>query len=285
MSKIAIITDTDSSLPVEIAGRYGIQQVPITVHFGNETYTTGVDIDDRRLFEIVDRTNRLPTTSAPAPSAFASAYEKAFSGGAEAIITICVSSQVSATYQAALSACGDFPGQEISVVDSRNLSMGQGFMALAAAEAVQNGAGKAEALAVVADVGRRLRLFAVLATLKYLALSGRVGKIAAGMADTLNIKPILTVEDGKLVLLERVRTRRKAIERTIELVRRGLEGKAIERLAILHINSLDRAREFQQQVCAEFSCPDPIVTAEFTPGLSVHAGAGVVGLVVLAAKG
>ncbi len=284
MPKIAVITDTDSSLPRELAEQYGIQQVPITVHFADKSYTCGLDIDDQLLFELVDRTNKLPTTSAPSPSAFSAAFESAFSRGAETIVCICVSSKVSSTYQSALSACENFPGRDIAVVDSLNLSMGQGFMALAAAEAVQKGAGKEEILAQVSDVGQRLTLYAVLSTLKYLALSGRVGKIAAGMADTLNIKPILTVNEGKLDLLERVRTRKKAVERVLELLHRSLDGKPFERAAILHINALAQAGEFQAQLCAEFSCPKTILTVEFTPGLSVHAGSGVVGVVVLAGR-
>jgi DegV family protein with EDD domain len=284
MQKIAIITDTDSSLQPDIAEQYGIQQVPISIHFEDATYTCGVDIDDRLLFEIVDRTHKLPTTSAPAPNAFSTAFENAFSKGAESIVCICVSSKVSSTYNAALSAAENFPGRDISVIDSLNLSLGQGFMALAAAETARSGAGKAEVLASISDVRQRVHLYAVLSTLKYLALGGRVGKFAAGMADTLNIKPILTVEDGKLAMLERVRTRQKAVERVLELLHHSLDGKPIERAAILHINDLERAHDFEGQLRAEFHCPDTILTTEFTPGLSVHAGSGVVGVVVVAGR-
>ena len=284
MPKIAVITDTDSSLPPEIAERYGIQLVPITIHFDDKSYTSGLDIDDRLLFKLVDQYNKLPTTSAPSPSAYSLIYENAFSQGAETIVTVCVSGKVSSTYDSALSAAQNFPGRDITVIDSQNLSMAQGFMAIAAAEAAQNGADKAAVLSTVASIGRRLQLYAVLSTLKYLALSGRVGKFVAGMADTFDIKPILTMDEGKLVLLERVRTRNKAIQRVLELLHQSLDGKAIERMAILHINDQARARDFQKQLCAEFSCPDSILTVEFTPGLSVHAGSGVVGVVTLAGE-
>ncbi len=278
MKKIAIITDTDSSLPVELAGRYGIQQVPITIHFDGQTYTTGVDIDDRRLFEMIDRLKKLPTTSAPSPSAFAKAYEAAFTQGAEQIVCVCVSSKVSATYNSAVTACQDFPGREITVIDSLNLAMGQGFMVLTAAEAASQGASKEEIVRQVTAVGQGMRLFALLATVKYLAMSGRVGKLAAGMADTLNIKPILTVQEGKLELLERIRTRKKALERVLALTQAALSGKTIRRLAFLHVNNPQGAAELQERLCALIPCPAGAVTSEFTPGLSVHAGAGVVGI-------
>jgi DegV family protein with EDD domain len=284
MPKIAIITDTDSSLPPQLANRYAIRQVPITVHFDGETYTTGVDIDDRLLFEKIDRLGRLPTTSAPSPGAFSTAYEAAFQEGAEGIVCICVSSKVSATYTAALAACDSFPGRAVRVIDSLALSMGQGFMALAAAEAAAQGASLEEAVARAEDVGRRLHLYAVLSTLKYLALSGRVGKLVAGMADTLNIKPLLTVQDGKLDLLERIRTHGKAVERMLDLTQAALAGKAVERLAVIHVNNPEGATRLQAQICARLACPGEILVSEFTPGLSVHAGSGVVGLVIQAGR-
>ena len=281
MNKIAVITDTDSSLPPEIAAQYGIRQVPITINFGEETYTCGVDIDDRLLFEKIDRINKLPTTSAPSPSAFAAEFEAAFKAGAETVVCICVSSQVSSTYNSALSAREMLPERDITIIDSLNVSMGQGFLALLAAQAAQKGASKDQILALVEGAGKCLHLYAVLPTLKYLAMSGRVGKFVAGMANTLDIKPILTMKDGKLDLLERVRTRKKAVERMLELVRLAVDGKTIQRTAIIHVNDLDGARELRDLLCTQLAFPPDILTAAFTPGLSVHAGTGVVGVVIL----
>ncbi len=284
MTKIAIITDTDSSLPPEVAAHDGIRLVPITINFDTETYTTGVDIDDRLLFEKVDRLNKLPTTSAPSPNAFAAEYEAAFKEGAETVICICVSSLVSSTYNAALTARQMFPERDITVIDSLNLCMGQGFLALLAAEAAQRGAAKDQILALLDDSGKRMHLYAVLPTLKYLAMSGRVGKFVAGMAATLNIKPILTIQDGKLVLLERVRTHKKAIERMLELSSQCVDGKPVERAAIIHVNDLEGAHALEGMLRTRIQLPPSVLTTAFTPGLSVHAGTGVVGVVILTGK-
>ena len=282
MSSIAIVTDTDASLPADVAARHGIKLVPIMIHFGEASFESDFEMDDTALFARVDREGELPTTSAPAPGQFVEAYEAAFSEGADKIVCFCVSGEVSATYGAAVVARDMFPDREIAVVDSRTLALAQGFVALAAAEAAAEGASVEEIVAHATDVGQRSTLYACLSTLKYLAMSGRVGHLAAGMATILNVKPILTVQEGKLDLLERVRTRKKAWARVIELTSQALGGREVERMGIVHVAVPDQAREFEAQLRASLNCPDEILIAGLSPGLSVHSGAGMLGVVTVA---
>jgi DegV family protein with EDD domain len=282
MHPIAILTDSDASLPAAIAARHDIRQVPIMVQFGEESLKSGTEVDDAQLFARVDREGALPTTSAPSPGQFVEAFEQAFADGAESVLCFCVSSEVSATYGAACTAAGMLSDREITVVDTRSLSMGQGYMALLAAEARDAGAGKDESVARALAIRDRTYLYAALSTLKYLAMSGRVGGLAAGMANLLNIKPILSIQDGKLDLLEKVRSQRRAWARAIDLASQSLDGRPIERLAILHVAVPEDARRFQEQVLQALPYEGEVILAELGPGLSVHAGSGVVGLVAVA---
>ena len=278
MTRIAIVTDTDASLPGEIAEHHDIQQVPITVHFGDQIFESEVDLFEPEMFARIDKEGVLPTTAAPAPGKFAEAYSHAFEQGADQVLCFTVSAEVSGTYGAALAACDLLPGKDITVVDTRSLSMGQGFQVLAAAEAAAAGASKEEIINLTKDILGRSHFFAALATLKYLAMSGRVGHLTAGMASILNIKPILTIREGKLDMLEKVRTRKKAWARAIELSREALGDGQVERIALVHSNALEDAQAFEKILRESIPCPEEMLYANLTAGLSVHSGAGIVGL-------
>jgi DegV family protein with EDD domain len=286
MKKISIVTDSDASLPIDLAGKYGIRQVPITVHFGDTIYETGVDIDDHKLFQMINEAGELPTTAAPSPGKFAEAYKAAFEeDGADALICLTVSGEVSATFDAARVAADSLGSEkEIKVVDTLSLTMGQGFQVLAAAEAAAAGASIDECIQAAKTAGERTHLYAALSTLKYLAMSGRVGSIAAGMAAVLNIKPVLTIQEGKLEMLEKVRTRKNAWGRAIELSQEAAGSKPIERMSVVHCDAPDYARDFEALLRENLACPDAIIVAELSAGLSVHSGPGFVGVVFISGE-
>ena len=284
MPKIAIVTDTDASLPLELAARHNITQVPINVLFGEESFRDIFDIDGQKIFARIDRDGKLPTTSAPSPGQFIEAFQAAFDGGAESVLCFNVSGEVSATYAAAVTARETLPERDITVVDTRSLSLGQGLIVLAAAEAVAGGSSAEEAVATAMDVGARTHLFAALPTLKYIAMSGRVGHLAAGVAGLLSIKPILTIRNGKLDLLEKIRTQKKSWERVVELCVEAVGGRPIERMAMVHINASDNAHQLESMLRTGLNCPNDILFAEMNPGLSIHAGAGLVGVAFVTGK-
>jgi DegV family protein with EDD domain len=254
-------------------------QVPIIVQFGEKSYRDVYDIDNVKAFLKIDQDGKLPTTSAPSPGQFAEAYKAAFEAGYDSVLCFTVSSAISATHSAALNAVELFPGRDITVVDTQSLSIAQGFMVLAAAEALAQGQPKDKAIVSASEVGERTHLFAALSTLKYLAMSGRVGHLAAGIANMLNVKPILTIRNGKLDMLERVRTQGKAWGRVVELAVESAAGNPLERMSIFHVNALEAAQRLEGELRAHLPCPAEILYTELTPGLSVHSGAGLVGVV------
>ncbi|MBN2556817.1 MAG: DegV family protein [Anaerolineales bacterium] len=280
MPAIALITDTDSSLPLDITEKLNIVQVPITLHLNGESYQACVDLDDRAMFQKIEASGDYPTTAAPSPDAFLQAFQRAIADGAESIICICVSSEVSATYNAAVMAA-DMLEHDIRIVDSMELSLGQGFIVLEAAEAIQNGASVDEVLTHIAGLEQKIHTFALLPSLKFVALSGRLSKVSANIGDTLNIKPILTVQGGKLEVVSKQRTLKKALGKMLEMNREALAGKAVKRLAFIHTDNLDGAKTLAHTVAPDLPSTHPVFYAEFTPGLSVHTGPGVVGIAAL----
>lgn len=281
MAKIHVVTDTDSNLPIDLAKELGIHLVPITIQFGEESFEDYFEIMNDELFERIDRANKLPTTAAPSPTAFAKAFKTAFDEGAESIICVCVGSKISRTYESALVALEDFPGKKITVIDSGYLTLAEGYMALSAAEAIAAGATHEEAVAKANSVAGRVHVFGSLSTLKYLALGGRMSNLAASMANMLNIRPILSMVDGKLGLLEKVRTRKAAIDRLVELAMEITKGKTVERACMLHVRNPEDAAYWEAEMRKKIELPKDMPLYSFGPGLSVHTGAGMIGVVIL----
>lgn len=281
MSKLRLITDTNASLPAELIEKFQIVEVPIHIQFGEDSFKTGVEIDDQKLFEMIDARNELPKTAAPSPGDFSEAYQRVMDEGADQVICICCSSTVSATFNAAQMAAEMHPDWDITVVDSKQLSLAEGFQVLAAAEAVQRGVGKQEIVALVEDLQKRMHVFGALPTLKYLAMGGRMGRLAAGLGETLAIKPILQSNEGKLELLEKVRTWKKARQRLIELAAESTAGKKVEQVGMIHVNNLEGVQSLFESLKEELGFDlDPVYT-DFTPGLSVHTGSGVIAYVLV----
>ena len=286
MPKVSVITDTDSSLPREMAAKYNILQVPISIHFDEGLSGTDHDITNAQLFEKIDKTGKLPTTAAPTPGVFVEYFKKVLKAEKpDTLICFSISGGMSATIKSAQIAAEDLKSDfDIRVVDTNMLSMAQGYMVLAAAEAARNGASVEETIAAAEKVYQNTVFYGALSTLKYLSLSGRVSHITAGMAGMLNIKPILSIQNGKLAMLEKVRTRKKSWKRLIELVKADVGSYAIKRISIMHVYAEDAARQFEVILRSELDCSAEIPIIDFNPGLSVHTGAGLVGVCLVVDK-
>jgi len=233
MSQVRILTDSTSDVPPEIAARLHITVVPAYVQIGNHSYRdepSSEGLHREKFYAQLPTMPAVPTTSVPPAHEFTTAYSSLI-GEADEVVAIVISSNLSGMYNVAHLGAQEVPDLKVHVVDSGQVTMGLGWMVIAAAEAAASGKSAQEILTLVEDIKPRVRVYATLDTLEYLRRSGRVSWARAKAAQILHIKPIVEVLLGKVRDLGRTRTRRRAIERLVELT---YALGPLERLAILH---------------------------------------------------
>jgi DegV family protein with EDD domain len=278
VSRVAIVTDSASDLPPEVAARDGITVVPLVVSFGSESFRPNVNLTTDEFWARMTAPDApFPTTAAASPGDFGAAYEAAFAGGADAVVCVTVSGDLSGTLKSATIGAANLPDREIHVVDSRTASMGHGMLAQVGAELAAEGRSGAEIAAALEATKTRVNLYVALDTLEYLKRGGRISGARAAMGTMLSIKPIITVTDGIVENAERVRTRAKARERCLEL----LAEKPMERATVLHTTHAEveefRARFLERTGLDASKVQTMVVGASVGP----HLGPGCVGAVAI----
>ena len=219
---IRLVTDSTADIPPEQAQADNITVVPLTVFFGDEAYLDGVDLDNASFYKKLQASKDLPRTSQPSPAAFQEAFKNLIDEGADAIISVHLSSKLSGTYQSACTARDTLPDTvkkiPIEIIDSKNISIAMSRSILRAAQEVKEGHGLTEVKAHILDELSRTRILAVLDTLEYVKRGGRIGGASAFLGNMLSIKPIISLKDGEVVPIERPRTRNRAYARVAELL-------------------------------------------------------------------
>jgi DegV family protein with EDD domain len=273
---IKIITDSTSDLPKEAARQLGITVVPCYINIGQKTYLDGIELPRKEFYEQLPGYTVLPKTSSPNQSAFQEAYEQAVAQGATEIVSIHVAGAFSSVVDTARMAAQAVPGARVTVVDSESVSLGLGFLAMAAARAAAAGQSLAEILSLLKVKIERTFLFAGLDTADYLRRSGRASHIQASLSAFLHIFPVLHVYRGN-VDLERIRTHARVFDRLIALAE---ESAPLEELGILHTSCLEKAQEICRKI--EHLLPGrPIWVQEATPAIGTHVGPNALGIVCL----
>jgi len=212
MSGISIITDSTADLSRELIARYQVTVVPLAVVFGQDAYKDGVDIDTRRLFELVEQNRQLPKTSSPSPEVFRSVFEEAVADGSKALY-IGISSQFSASAQNAVLAAGAFPEGQVRVFDSANLSTGIAHLVLYACDLVSQGRQMDEILAALEAARPKVRTSFKMDRLDYMHMGGRCTGVQALLSSVLRIRPVISVVDGGMIVAGKVRgSNRKSLD-------------------------------------------------------------------------
>ncbi|MCS7178491.1 MAG: DegV family protein [Anaerolineae bacterium] len=271
---IKIVTDTTSGLPPEWARAYDIPMIPQIIIFGEESYRDDTEMDTRTFLQKLRASPTLPKTAAPPPALYHPVFERLLAEGYRTIICLHPSSELSGTVRSALTAAQDFPGADIRVVDTRTIAAPLATAALLAARWAQEGVEADTIIAQVQDLLARQRVYFVVDTLEYLHRGGRIGGAQALLGGLLQVKPILTLQDGRVEPFEKQRTRRRALERLRELVLAGCPPSPESYLAVMHADAEATARELAADFSARLGIPE-VPIYELPPAIVTHAGPGV----------
>ncbi len=275
-ARVAVVTDSTSDLPTDRADELGIHVVPLRLAIGNRSVLDGVDAGTDTVLDAL-RNKQQVSTSRPSPADFVTAYQKVLDAGAEHVVSVHISAELSGTWDSARLAAQEFGYGMVRVVDSRSTSMALGFAAIAAAHAAAEGAGPGAVQdAAVAAVDRTRCVFYV-DTLEYLRRGGRIGTAAAMLGTALSVKPLLHVWDGRIVLLEKVRTSSRALARLVALTVEAAGDERVD-VAVQHLAAQARADEVQRALRAQLPSVGQVLTSEVGAIVGAHTGPGVVGV-------
>ncbi len=278
MSQVRIVTDSLSDIPDDIAQELDIIRVPCFVNFGEESFRDRVDLSPNEFYRKLVSSNIVPTTSQASPGTFTEIFSQ-LSDLTNQVYSIHSVKTLTGMYNSARLAADalqttDPLGMQIQVVDSRATSMGLGWLAVYAARAARYGYALDEIKELIDDVIPRTHCIAMLDTLDYAVRGGRLGKGAAVVGSLLNVKPIISLVSGEVLLVEKIRTQKRAVERLADIV---LGSGPIQELAIIHAAAPEMAEALRQHF-AETWFEEQIMVCETGPVIGAHTGPGAVGV-------
>ena len=277
---VKIVTDTLTDIPDDIAKEWGLTVVPLYVRFGKQMYRDRVDITTEDFYRRLVNEPVLPSTTQPTPNDFSEVYTK-LAQETDEILVIVVSSKLSGTYQSATQARDYLKGKcRVEIIDSHTVALAEGLIVIAAAKAIKAGAGLKEAAQVARGATSRSHLIAYFDTLKYLAKGGRIGKAQGLLGSVLSVKPILTVKEGEMAPLTRVRSMSAGLDYLYNTV---AGYKNIEGLAVEHATTPVDADNLVERLGAIYP-KERIYRSVISPVIGTYAGPNALALTILEAE-
>lgn len=282
MAPFVVTTDSTCNLPQTLVDAHGIPIIPLTVHWGGESYYDGVTLDIDTFYEWLQTRDDFPTTSQPSAGAFIDFFQKvAEKKQTDTILGVFISNEMSGTLASAIQAKAHLsetrPDLRIELVDSRSVSMGLGLQVLAAQRAAESGASIEAAIAVTERCREASHTLFAVDTLEYLHRGGRIGGAARLLGSALNLKPVLTFVDGKVEPLEKVRSRSKSLRRLVEIAEERLDGQNPTELAIIQAEAEDDLPDFKEMIRERLK-PEQLYTVTLSPVVGTHGGPGTLGM-------
>lgn len=275
MERISIVTDSTADLPPDLLAEYDITVVPLKIYFGQEEYREGVDITADEFYKKLRSSSHHPKTSQPSPAEFVSCYE-VLSKKSDRIISIHLSSRLSGTYQSAVIA-KDMVKVPVDVIDSKGASMMLGFAVLEAAKAAKEGMHREDILQKINHVIENLKVYFVLDTLDWLQKGGRIGKASAFLGNLLNIKPMLTISDGLVTPVEKIRGKNKVMEKLLEKIAADMD-KAPFTATIVHSDCRSEAEKFKEVLKKHFDFKKLDISV-IGAVIGTYTGPGTIGII------
>jgi DegV family protein with EDD domain len=275
---IRIVTDSTCDLPTSVIQKYDIKVLPLYINVGEKEFLDGIDITREEFYTQLPNYSSHPKTAVPSPLKFKAIYDALAEEGASEVLSIHISESLSAMVNVARAAAQETNSTVVHVIDGGQLSLGTGFLVEKAAELASFDLKLKEILNEISSQMKRSYVFAALDTLEFLKRSGRMNRWVSNLGSLLQIKPILTMHDGKPGN-ERVRTREKAMHRVVELL--ASVGK-IERVALVHTHAPERIMELKQ-MAADILPQGELWKEDISPVLGAHIGPGAVGFAVVSA--
>jgi DegV family protein with EDD domain len=276
MSKVAILTDSTAYLPQALLAQYQIGVVPLKVIWGEESFDDGVDITPQEFYNRLPASTRMPTTSQVTVGEFQARFEQYHAQGQE-VLAILISSAMSGTIDSANQAKALLPQAQIEIVDSLCTTVQLDFLVLAGARCASQGGSLADCKEAVLQARANSGVVFGVDTLEFLYRGGRIGGGKRFMGTVLNIKPILTLNEGRVDALEQVRTRSKSMKRMVEIVAERTAGKTNLRLGVSHANAAQDAEAILALAASQLG-PVETLVADLSPAIGTHVGPGTIAL-------
>jgi DegV family protein with EDD domain len=277
MAAVKIVTDSIADIPAEMLRDLDIEVVPMYIHFGDETYRDGTDIDNEAFYRLLGEHDVPPTTSAPATIVFEQTFRR-LARTHDSIISIHVSGHLSIAFKAAAQAREKLPPSlaHIDVVDTHSASLGLGLTVIAAARMAQMGASHEEIMSEVQHRVQHTHMIFFVDTIEYLDRSGRMSLPQSMITSMSRIKPILLIDQGHIVLYERTRTRAKAIDGLFTFVE---DFPHAEEIAVVYSTTPEDVEKVLDKISVLFP-RERVLVGEYGPSVGVHLGPGAMGIVV-----
>lgn len=280
MKKVAIVTDSSTYLPQDLVDDLGLHVVPLTLHWDDKSYRDGIDIQAEEFYEKLSKTNSIPTTSQTPVNVFDQLFEKLLAED-YAVFALLISSGISGTVKSAMQSKTNFPDAPLEVMDSQLVSMALGFLVLRVARAAKDGASLEECVALANETYPKIGVYFTVDTLKYLAKGGRINTASRLLGAALDIKPIMEIREGKIELVESVRSRRKSMQRMLEMVDRDISGREPVRISTFHAAAEDDCDRLMQEAMARFY-PIETISTYVSPVIGSHTGPGTLSIAYMA---